>query len=94
MSMNVKEVARVLNIGALAIEANAAEKRMKSARLQLDHAYADFREAEGLDYVTRDTESWDAMMAATKEEYEDLMRAKSEFRNVKRKLDRAILRKV
>lgn len=91
--MQIFEIERLLHIGGLAVAAHGADVAVRQARACLDDAYTAYKEDQGLDYVEKYSDDWDAMIVATSTEYADLVRKKKDLHNIKRKLERAIRRR-
>lgn len=79
-----------LEVCAKAIEAHRCEGERKSATMALNSAYSAWKFANGVEYADRDTPDWVRMMAGTKEEFEELERAKRRERNARKRLSTAI----
>lgn len=92
--MKIFEIDHLMHIGCVAVAAHDADVAVRQARACLDDAYRSFKEDQGLEWVEKYSENWDAMMTATRMEHADLLRKKKDLHNVKRKLERAIRRKV
>lgn len=95
MNMMTREVSKIsilMEIASRAIEVEELESQRALEDHALGAAYHDWKEANGLDRVERDTREWDRMMDATSEEYAALQKAKRLEGNARRRLKTSIRR--
>lgn len=80
----------LIEIARRAIDLDRHEFEQKVQRQALDEGYQDWKEARSIPRVEFDTPEWEAMKAATDDQYAEFQRAKRRAYNAKRRLHTAI----
>lgn len=90
--MNLDQISTLLEIAGKALEADRLEREAKFAKMDLNEAYEEFKEDNGLDRIEADSPEWKRMMFATQVDYRQSEDAKRQAYNAKRRLQSAIAR--
>ncbi|MBX4952076.1 MULTISPECIES: hypothetical protein [Rhizobium] len=73
-----------------AIELDAYEANVSTKKQVLREAYADWKETRGIARIERDSDEWKAMMGDTHGAYQNLVYAKKNEANARRRLKTAV----
>ncbi|MDK8874415.1 hypothetical protein [Paracoccus sp. SSJ] len=85
-------IGKLIEIANRAIEADEMERLAALEKADLNAAYEDFKERNGIAHINPDTPEWGAMMDETKGEYDASEAARRKAYNAKRRLKSAIAR--
>lgn len=80
----------LIEIARRAIELDRHEFEQKVQRHALEDGYEDWKQARSIQRVEFDTPEWEAMKAATDDQFAEFQRAKRRTYNAKRRLHTAI----
>lgn len=89
---DARDIAALLEIAHRAIDLEDRSIERRDHQAMLNSAYVYYKRTNGIEAVERDTTEWDAMISATKSEYDDAETAKRAEYNAKRRLQTAIRR--
>lgn len=87
---NLNKLQLMLAIARRAIELDAHERNASTKNQVLREAYADWKSTHGLARVDRDSDEWKAMMSDTNAVYQNLVYAKKNEANARRRLKTAV----
>ncbi|MBY3582237.1 hypothetical protein HJA77_13825 [Rhizobium bangladeshense] len=73
-----------------AIELDSYEATASTKKQVLREAYADWKKSRGVTHVERDSDDWKAMMSDTDSAYQNLVYAKKNEANARRRLKTAV----
>jgi len=89
---NRNNMPALLAIASRAVEVGDARRRRVAAKEALHKSYRNWKFANEIGYVERDTPEWNRMMADTKPAYQRFEKAKQDERNTSKRLDTAVRR--
>lgn len=82
----------LLEIAVRAIMAHRCELEARRAQKQLEMAYAEWKEENGVEYAARHSPEWDRMLEGTRDSYLSCKAVKRAHLNAKRRLTAVIVK--
>ncbi|WP_064712120.1 hypothetical protein [Rhizobium bangladeshense] len=85
-----RQIRLMIVVANCAIELDAFEATTGTKRQVLREAYADWKDTRGIAHIDRDSDDWRAMMSDTDSAYQNLVYAKKNEANARRRLKTAV----
>ncbi|MBX4901636.1 hypothetical protein HJA83_09845 [Rhizobium bangladeshense] len=90
IALTARKIHLMVVVANCAIELDAYEANASTKRQVLREAYADWKESRGIGRVERDSDEWKAMIGDTDAAYQNLIYAKKNEANARRRLKTAV----
>ncbi|MBY3369349.1 hypothetical protein [Rhizobium laguerreae] len=90
IALTARKIHLIVAVANSAIELDAYETNASTKKQLLREAYADWKETHGVSRVERDSEEWKAMTSDTNAAYQNLVYAKKNEANARRRLKTAV----
>lgn len=90
IGVTAQKVHLMVAVASSAIELDAYEANARTKKQLLREAYADWKATHGVAQVERDSDEWKAMMSDTNAAYQNLVYAKKNEANARRRLKTAV----
>ncbi|MBY3332505.1 hypothetical protein HFN98_18010 [Rhizobium laguerreae] len=90
IALTGRKIHLMVAVANSAIELDAYEMNASTKKQVLREAYADWKATHSVDRVERDSDEWKAMMSDTNAAYQNLVYAKKNEANARRRLKTAV----